>query len=100
MIHFMYSKRFLVSLAALVLGVMLLAPQFVAAQAPQIGPMLYLVQANALQVRRLPATGLTVHTALLSSSSLYIASGDVAAATAASATGATVRVLDANTQGK
>lgn len=95
---FARSIRWLV--VVLLVGGGLLVPQFLEAQSPQIGPVLYLVQANTILVRRLPGTGLTVHTALLSSPVLYIASGDADAAARASALGATVRVLDANTQGK
>lgn len=70
------------------------------AQAQTVGSILYLVQANATQVRQLPGAGLTVHTALLTASDLYIASGDAAAGARAAALGATVRVLDTDTQGK
>lgn len=90
--------RCLAFAAVLSLGLFPSAPT--AAQTPQIGPILFLVQANSTQLGRLPATGLTVHTALLTASNKYIASGTQAAGAAATALGATVRVLDADTAGK
>lgn len=92
------AVRYFVSCAFFCLGLVLHGTT--AAQAPQLGPVLYLVHANSAQLRRLPATGLTVHTALLNTPDQYIASGTQSAGAAASALGVNVRVLDPDTQGK
>lgn len=93
--------KFLQSLAFVcLLCLAILSPGSLSAQTPQLGPVLYLIQASASQVRQLANTGLTVHTALLGAPDQYIASGDQAAASAAAALGVGVRILDPSTQGR
>lgn len=95
------TTKFLPALAvACLLYLAILAPSTLSAQSPQPGPILYLVQANASQLRQLANTGLTVHTALLGAPDQYIASGEPAAASSAAALGMGVRILDPSTQGK
>lgn len=77
-----------------------LSPSAGNAQTPLPGPILYLIQANALQLRQLPQTGLTIHTALLTNPNLYVASGTRAAGAAAAALNVNVRVLDGDTGDK
>ncbi len=100
MIRFTLTARIVRFLFLLVLFCLAPLPHANLAAQTQVGPILYLIRANRAQLRQLANTGLTVHTALLTSSDQYIASGNQAAGAAATALGVIVRVLDPNTQGK